>query len=394
MRELSSRSTSALRMTMADVANEADERPGVIRLENADTILTPPDHVIRATREAVGVDDFNSYLPLRGLATMREAVAARYKEDFGLDYAPDGEVVITCGAGESMLNSLLSLVDPGDSVVLTNPTYSGMAQRVRLAGARRAFVSMRRLEGRWRLDLDELRSQAKGARAIFYASPVMPIGSVITAEETQAILDVAIENDAWIIFNGAADKVTFDGHDVINPACLPGGRERTLVIGCMSKSHAMPGWRIGWAAGPREVMAAMEDVHIFNGIMPSGFAQAGATAALTGDQAWTRSHVEFYQTAQQTVLDQIRTAPTLEVIPAEGGFNCLIDVEGTGMDAVQFAHRLMVEESVAVTPMQGWGTDDFGEHLVRLIYSNETLERLAEGGRRIAALANRAAGQD
>jgi aspartate/methionine/tyrosine aminotransferase len=376
-------------MTMADVADEADRHPDSIRLENADTRLTPADHVIEATRAAVGVDEFNSYLPLRGLNRLRDAIAMRYQDDVGLKYDPDGEVVVTSGAGESLLNALLTVVEPGDSVVITNPTYSGMAQRVRLSGAQQRFVRLDRRDGRWQLDLDELSVAARGARAIFYASPVMPVGCVITREETEAIVRAAVENDAWIIYNGSADGVVFDGRSVTNPATLPGGRERTIVVGSMSKLYAMPGWRIGWAAGPREVLVAMENVHIFNGIMPSGFAQAGATAALAGPQDWTRQHVSIYEAGQRVLLGAIADSPLLDCVAAEGGFNCLMDVQRTGLSAVEFSRRLFLEEKVAVTPMQGWGSDTFGEYMVRLIYSNESPERLLEGGRRIARFAAR-----
>jgi aspartate/methionine/tyrosine aminotransferase len=378
-----------MRMTMADVADAADKCANAIRLENADTCLMPPPAVVQATRSAVGVDEFNSYLPLRGLDAMREAISARYKADFRLAYDPDGEIVVSCGAGESLLNALLAVVDPGDGVVITNPTYSGMAQRIRLAEGKQIFVPLHQRNGRWHLDRGRLRTAAVGAKAILYASPVMPTGSVITSEETDAIVEAAIENDAWIIFNGAADKVVFEEYRITNPASRPGGKERTIVIGCMSKNYAMPGWRIGWAAGPRDALAAMEDIHIFNGIMPSGFAQAGAIAALTGPQDWTRQHVKTYQDGQRLLADAIAGSPLLELTPAEGGFNCLMNVRGTGLTAVDFSDRLLREEKVAVTPMRGWGSDDFGEYVVRLIYSNEPAERLVEGGRRIAAFANR-----
>lgn len=388
MNDLSRRVRSAKRMTMVDVANAADDYPDAIRLENADTRLGPSDAVIEATRAAVGLDEFNSYLPLRGLDSLRNAISARYQSDFGLDYDPDGEIVVTCGAGESLLNSLLTLVDPGDAVVLTNPTYSGMAQRVRIAGGEQAFVPLERRDGRWRLNRESLREVAKGAKAIFYASPVMPVGTVMTRDETRAIVDVAADNDAWIIFNGAADKVIFDGHTLTNPASLPGGKERTIVVGCVSKNYAMPGWRVGWAAGPRSVMGSMENVHIFNGIMPSGFAQAGAIAALTGPQGWALDQVGVYERAQTILLNAISASSLLDITPAEGGWNCLMDVKRTGLSAVEFSERLLKEHHVALTPMQGWGSDSFGEHLVRLIYSNEPPERLYEAGTRIAEFAN------
>jgi aspartate/methionine/tyrosine aminotransferase len=361
-----------LRMTMADVADAADALDGAFRLENADTYLMPPEHVLRATREAVGVDDCNSYLPLRGLRELRAAIAQRYALDHGLSYDPEGEIVVSCGAGESLLNALLTLIDPGDKVLLTNPTYSGMAQRVRLAGGVQVFTA---LDSRWRLDLDDLARAARGCRVLFFASPCMPVGTVFTPEETAAITEVALENDAWIVFNGHADKVAFGGRSVT----LPGPRERTILVGCMSKNYLMPGWRVGWAAGPRPVMRAMEDVHIFNGVMPSGFCQVGAAAALTGDQSWQAEAVRVYERGQRALLEELDG-----VIPAEGGYYCLLDVRSTGLRATEFAAGLLASERVAVTPMQGWGSDDFGEYLVRLIFTNEPEDRLREAGRRIA----------
>ena len=383
---ISNRVQSMLRMTMTDMADAADDLDGAFRLENADTYLTPPDHVLEATRQAVGLDDCNSYLPLRGLRTLREAIAERYEVDRGIASDPEREIVISCGAGESLLNALLTLIDPGDKVLLTNPTYSGMAQRVRLAGGVQVFTPLEPRNGRWNLDLDHLREAAKGCKVLFFASPCMPVGTVFTPAETQAIVDAAETNDAWIVFNGHADKVAFDGRQVT----LPGPRERTVLVGCMSKNYLMPGWRIGWALGPREVMSAMEDVHIFNGVMPSGFCQVGAAAALSGPQDWQREAVEIYARNQRALLDAMAASSRVEAIPAEGGYYCLLDTRGTGLRAVDFASRLLVEEQVAVTPMQGWGSDDFGEYLVRLIFTNEPEERLREAGRRLAAFADRA----
>src|SRR4051795_7158425 len=234
---ISRRVASMLRMTMADVAEAADELGDVLRLENADTCLTPPEHLLRATREAVGVDEFNSYLRLRGLRVLRDAIASRHLHDRGVSYDPEGEIVVSCGAGESMLNALLTLIDPGDRVLLTNPTYSGMAQRVRLAGGEQVFTSLVVRAGRWALDLDDLRERARGCRVLFFASPCMPVGTVFSERETAALVAAAEENDAWILFNGSADKVTFGAYRVHNPAAFPGMRDRTLVVGCMSKNY-------------------------------------------------------------------------------------------------------------------------------------------------------------
>src|SRR5262245_24983934 len=178
MTDLSARVQGMLRMTMTDVADAADAADGAFRLENADTWLGPPEHVLAATRAAVGDDDHNSYLPLRGLRSLREAIAARYR---AIGYDAEREIVVSCGAGESLLNALLVLIDPGDRVLLTNPTYSGMAQRVRLAGGVQSLADLVPRDRRWRPDSDAARRAADGAKAIFYSSPCMPTGWPSTA---------------------------------------------------------------------------------------------------------------------------------------------------------------------------------------------------------------------
>ena len=250
---VSRRAHSMVRMTMADMAELADKRPGSFRLENADTDLPPPAHAIRATRDAVGQDRYNSYLPLHGLPELREAISERYRADLGLHYDPDGEVDVTSGVGEAMLDVLLSYVNEGDRVLMTNPTYNGMAQRVRLAGGVQVFTNQLESKG-WHLDPSDLRRAAKGCRVIFYGSPSMPTGVIFSRDEMAVIAEAAVENDALIVFNGAVDKVVFDGKAVINPATLPGLRERSITVGCVTKNYNMVGWRIGWAVGPRDLL--------------------------------------------------------------------------------------------------------------------------------------------
>src|SRR5258708_15926496 len=130
---LSHRSASLVRMTMADMADLADQKPNGIRLENADAYLPPPAQAMQATRDAIGVDRYNSYLPLHGLAELRHAIAARYEAHLRLHYDPKGEVLVTCGAGGAMLDVLLCYVNAGDKGLLTHPTYNCMSQRGRLA---------------------------------------------------------------------------------------------------------------------------------------------------------------------------------------------------------------------------------------------------------------------
>jgi N-succinyldiaminopimelate aminotransferase len=371
-------------MTMADMAELADQRPGAFRLENADANLAPPAHAVQATRDAVGIDRYNSYLPLHGLPELRQAIANRYEADYGLHYDPDGEVIVTCGTGEAMLDVLLSYVNQGDEVLLTNPTYNGMAQRVRLAEGRQVFTNLVESDG-WHLDLRSVQEQAADCKAVFYASPCMPTGTVFTKAETAAFADAARANDALVVFNGVLDKIVFDGRQVIHPAASPGMRERTITVGAVTKNYNMMGWRIGWVVGPRELLQPIHDVHIFNGIMPSGFAQAGATAALIGPQDEVAASVAVYQRNRDVLVEGLSAIPGLQLQAPEGGYFFIANISALGVTSQEFCTQLLEEENVATTPMMAWGSDDFGSEHVRFIFTNEPEERLREAAQRIDA---------
>jgi aspartate/methionine/tyrosine aminotransferase len=378
----SEKASSIVRMTMADMADLADARSDAIRLENADAYLPAPPHAIEATAKAVGVDRFNSYLPLHGLRELREAISDLYFTDLGIRYDPETEIVVTSGAGEAMLDVLLTFVAHGDRVLLTNPTYSGMAQRVRLAGGNQVFTNLVEDDG-WRLDASSLPRVASGCRVVFYASPCMPTGTVFTEEETQQLADVAAEADAVVVFNASLDKIVYDGRLVTNPAVLKDHRQRTVIIGSVSKNYNMMGWRIGWAVGPRHLIDRVRDVHIFNGIMPSGHSQAGAVAALTGPPDWVSKNAEAYQDHRDTLVAALAGIPGFRLHSPEGGYFLIANIDELGVDSVAFCEQLLEEKNVALTPMVAWGSDDFGDHHVRFIFTNEPPERLVEAGKRI-----------
>ncbi len=375
----SQRVSKIVRMTMADMANLADKRRGAFRLENADSDLIPPLHVLRATKKAVGVDRYNSYLPLQGLLELRKAIAHRYRIDNGLSYDPESEVVVTSGAGEAMLSALLAFVDSGDRVLLTDPTYSGMAQRVRLADGVQSFTRLVEKDG-WHLNLEDLEVAAKGCRVFFFMSPSMPTGAVFTPEETKFIAELAEKNDAVVVFNASLDKVVFDAAKVTNPATLPGMRDRAVIIGSVSKNYNMMGWRVGWVAGPTDLVGPIENVHIFNGIMPSGIAQAGATAALRGPQGWVKDSIQEYQRRRDVLLASLGKIKGIEATKPEGGYYFLANIRKLGVKSPEFCINLLEKANVATTPMVAWGSDDFGYDHVRFIFTNEPVKRLQEAG--------------
>src|SRR3954453_1924746 len=214
------------------VAAAAGDDPDVLRMENLDTDIAPPAVAIEATRAAVGTDDANSWLPFNGRADLKEAVVEYLARRGAPAYDPLREVVITCGEGEAMLDALLCLTDPGDEVILTDPTYAGMLNRVRLAGAVPALVPLHAGTGSWRLDLDALRaSVTERTRVVFVNNASFPTGWVASDAEWEAIASLCIERDLWLLYWGGFEGVLYDGLQPRQPAAMPGMRDRTVTVG-------------------------------------------------------------------------------------------------------------------------------------------------------------------
>ena len=354
------------------VAAAAGTDPDVLRLENLDTDLAPPAAALAATQAALTDDHANSYLPFTGSLALREAVANHIQNQTGHAYLPD-EIVITAGGTEGMLDALLATTDPNDEVILTDPTYAGMTNRVRLAGAIPKLVPFVIHRNEWRLDLGALRAAVNDrTRTLFIMNPSMPSGAVLNAEEWQAIADICEQRSLWLIYNAAMERILYDGRRLVHPAAQVGMEKRTIIVGSISKEYRMIGWRIGWVAGPASIMRDIAKVHIYNVVTPPGIAQAAARAALQSPPEDLAACVAEWQRRRDTVLEQLRRLP---VIPAAGGWSLLLDVGAMGYDSFTASKLLLERGKVAATPMRDWGERN-GDQFVRLVFSNEPVARL------------------
>ncbi len=358
------------------VARAAEHDSGILRLENLDTDLRPPAAAVAATRAALESPAANSYLPFTGRADLRAAAARHVGRLAGREYDPDGECVITAGGTEGLFNALLATVDPGDEVVVTDPTYAGMLQRVRLAGAvpRLAPWAFDPAEG-WRLDLDALAGcVGPRTRALFIMNPSMPSGGVLEADDWAAVAELCERHDLWLLYNAAMERILYDGRPYVHPAGLPGMRERTLTVGSVSKEYRMIGWRTGWIVGPAAVMAAVAKVGIYNVVTGVGIGQPGALAALAaGDEAEdVAASVARWERRRDAVLEALRDYP---VRSPGGGWSLLVDTRPLRLTARELSNRLLARGGVAATPMDAWGGPG-AEYQLRLVFSNEPVFRL------------------
>jgi aspartate/methionine/tyrosine aminotransferase len=274
-----------------------------------------------------------------------------------------------------MFDALLATTDPGDEVILTDPTYAGMIYRVRLAGALPKLIPFIASNGEWRLDLDALRAAVSGkTRVLFIMNPSMPSGAVLNREEWSAISNICQECSAWLIYNAVMERILFDGRPFIHPAGSTEMGERTIIVGSVSKEYRMIGWRVGWVVGPASIMSDIALVHIYNVVTPTGIAQVGALAAIQSPYEDFVACVTEWQRRRDAVNDQLRDLP---MISAAGGWSQLLDVGAMGYDSFTASGLLLERGKIAATPMRDWGERN-GDQFVRLVFSNEPVERLAE----------------
>jgi aspartate/methionine/tyrosine aminotransferase len=363
------------------VAAAAGDDPEVLRLENLDTDIPPPYSAREATRKDIGRDEANSYLPFTGRRDLCETIASHVNRVAGRQLYAADQVVVTSGGTEGMLDALLAVTDPGDAVVLTDPTYAGMIYRVRLAGAEPLFVPFVVGSGQWRLDLEQLQTAVTTrTRALFLMNPSMPSGAVLSEEEWRVVAQLCRERDLWLIYNAAMERILFDGRQLRHPVALEGMAERTIVVGSLSKEYRMIGWRIGWVVGPRRVINDVARVHIYNVVTPTGIAQAGAVAALTEPSDAILPAIGEWQRRRDAMTAELRD---YSIIPAAGGWSQLLDVASLGHDSFTASGLLLEQGRVAATPMRDWG-DRNGDSYVRLVFSNEPVHRLRGLGQRVA----------
>ncbi|MCB0662801.1 MAG: pyridoxal phosphate-dependent aminotransferase [Saprospiraceae bacterium] len=363
------------------VASRAGNDPDVLRLENLDTDLPPPEPAIVATQLAVGRDEDNSYLPFTGKDSLRQTIAKQINEVTGASYAKEN-IIITNGATEGMLNAVLALLSPGDEVILTDPTYAGMIQRVRLANGVPRMVPFLLKNGEWRLDLETLEAKISArTKALFLMNPSMPTGAVLNFKEWEAIVALCKKHNLWLIYNAAMERILFENQQVIHPVTFPGMEQRTITIGSVSKEYRMIGWRIGWIVAPDSLVEDLTHAHLYNVVTPSGFSQVGAEAALHTPYEDFFFYLKIWEMRRNTVLSELKN---FKVIPALGGWSMLMDVTPLGMDAEEASKKLLEKGKVAVTPMTHWGHMN-SKQFIRLVFSNESVERLKTLGDRFRA---------
>jgi N-succinyldiaminopimelate aminotransferase len=360
----------------------ADAGGEFLRLENLDVDIPPDAAAVERTREAAASDADNSYLPFLGQRRLRDIAARHVARLSGARYSGERNCVISVGGLSGILNVLLATVDVGDEVIVTDPTYAGLINRVRLAGGAPRFVPFAFTPGgEWRLDRAALAAAiGPKTRAMLLMSPSMPSGGVLDEADWRAVAELCVTHDLTLILDSAMERLLFDGRTVIHPAGLPGMAARTITVGSSAKELRMIGWRVGWIVAPESYMPDLVAVSLANVVVPVGIAQDAVATALQASSASLPPYVAELERRRDLVLRELEGLPV--GVPA-GGWSLLLRVSDFGLDGEAMSQRLLAQR-VCATAMRGWG-EMHGAQFIRFVFSNEPLPRLAGLGAKVRA---------
>ena len=343
-----------------------------------------PQHIKQAAIEAIN-SGFTKYTPASGTPELKEAIAEKLKRENGLDYSPS-QIIVSCGAKHSIYNALMAICDPGDEVIIISPYWVSYPEMVRLAGGVPVIVETE-MENDYLPSPDAIRSKiSPKTKAIIVNSPSNPTGSVCTEEILREIGELAVEGDFYIISDEIYEKLIYDGLRHVSIAALDERfKERTILINGVSKSYSMTGWRIGYAAGPEEVISAMSRIQSHSTSNPTSISQAAALEALRGPQEEVERMRAEFERRRELICGKLDEIEGIRYFKPKGAFYVFVDVsafyEKLGVrGSVEFADHLLEKAKVALVPGVAFGDD----RCVRLSFATSD-EAIVEGLERIKA---------
>ena len=338
------------------------------------TELTIGEHDIRTAAPILqemhraALAGHTGYAAVAGIDALRRAVAARCHRMTGVPTAPEN-VLITPGGQAALFAAHAAVCDPGDAALIVDPYYATYPGTLRGVSALPRFVRTRPEDG-FRPRYEAIAAQAGGARSLLINTPNNPTGGVYGRETLAEVARACRDFDLWLISDEVYDSQVWDGAHV-SPRALPGMDERTLVVGSMSKSHAMTGSRCGWVIGPREVIAQMIHLSTVTTYGVPGYIQEASAFALGLGPAVEAEIGAPFERRRDLALDLLSRQTLLRAVPPDGAMYLMVDISATGLSGEDFAHRLLESERVAVMPGESFGTSAAGHVRIAMTVADE-----------------------
>ncbi len=336
----------------------------VISLGIGEPDFVTPERILNAGIESLRRGDTH-YTSNSGIFELRQSVSQHLARLYGVTYDPEEELLITVGVSEGLYLALTAVLDPGDEVIVPEPCFVAYAPEVAFTGAAPVTIPTY-VENDFQVTAAEIEAAiTPRTKALLIGYPNNPTGAVMRREPLLDIAALAEKYDLLVISDEIYDRLVY-GIEHICFASLPKMRERTLLLGGFSKDYAMTGWRIGYAAGPLEIMEALRRVHQYTIMSAPTTAQVAALEALATGEEYVQQMVSRYNRRRELMVNGLNTLG-LDCFEPRGAFYAFPSIARSGMDESEFTERLLQEEQVAVVPGSAFG--ESGKGFVRMCYA-------------------------
>ena len=346
-----------------------------------------PVHIKEAAKKALD-EGFTKYTPASGMRELKEAICRKFNRDNNLDYSPQ-EILVSCGAKHSIFNAIFVLCNESDEVILPSPYWVSYPEMIKVAGARPVAIEASQ-ENNFKVTLQELQEAITPKTKLFILnSPSNPTGMVYTKEELALISSVLVKKGIFCISDEIYEKIIYDGKEHISIASLGEAIKRlAIVVNGVSKSYSMTGWRVGYAAGPEEIIQAMSNLQSHSTSCPSSISQKAALAALEGHEKFSSKMVAEFLKRRDYIVERLNSINGISCLKPQGAFYVFPDVSQIigktfkgqlVKDSVSLSEILLAEANVAVVSGSAFGADGY----LRLSYAT-SMENILKGLDRIA----------
>lgn len=360
-----------------DIANEMKD---VISLSIGEPDFQTPWHIRQAAIDATEQGK-TWYSPSTGFLALREEISSYLNRRFQLTYDPNDEILVTVGASEALDAAFRCFVDEGDEVLIIQPSFVCYDPLVRMSGGIPVILQTK-AENKFKLTADELRANITPKTKILLISfPTNPTGAIMEREELEALAEVLRDTNILVFSDEIYCELNYTDTSHVSIASLDGMRERTLVINGFSKSYAMTGWRIGYAAGPRELIEPLVKLHQYMVMCAPTLSQFAAIEAMRNGDEDVKMMRNEYNMRRRYLVDRLN-AMGLSCFEPEGAFYAFPCIRSTGLTSEEFCEKLIYAKQVAVVPGSAFG--DSGEGFIRISYSY-SLKHITEALNRIEA---------
>jgi aminotransferase len=352
----------------------AQEMPACINLGVGEPDFCTPMHALAAGWEAARQGKTH-YAPTNGLPELREALAEKASRDYGLNYDPNCEILVTVGGTQAIFLALMALLNAGDEVLIPDPGFVAYEPDVLMAGGVPVRIPLLE-ENNFRPSIDAVTSLVtERSRVMILNHPNNPTGSLLSHDEATALARVAVERDMVVISDEVYEKIVYNGARHYCSATFRGMRERTLVVNSFSKTYAMTGLRVGYVYGVRELLASLWLVHQYTVACVDTLSQYVALAALKGPQTFVRKMVREFDRRRHLVYERLNEIEGFRCLLPEGAFYAFPNIRALGLSSEQLAEFFVKEAEVLTVPGSAFG--HCGEGYLRLSYA-AAYEKLEE----------------